>query len=92
MALSEKLEKGNLLLASYKTIANNVELSVKDILSNTSLQIILGVCEKLHCSPEIFCDVIEALVCGISKNFMWNVVPKIVVCVVKIAFVLPNCG
>ncbi len=59
---------GNLLLASYKRIANNSELSVNDFLSNTSLRIIAGVCEKLHCSPEIFCNVLKGLFCGLSKN------------------------
>ncbi len=68
MALSEKSSRDNLLSATYLTIANKIELSAADILSNTSLRVIAGLCEKLHCSPEILCDVFEALICGLSKN------------------------
>ncbi len=50
------------------SIANKIELSATDILSNSSLRVLAGLCEKLHCSPEILCDVLEALICGLSKN------------------------
>ncbi len=68
MALSDKSSRDNLLSVSYLTIANKIELSARDILSNTSLRVVAGLCEKLHCSPEILCDVFEAVICGLSKN------------------------
>ncbi len=65
MGLSDKSSRDNLLSATYLTIANKIKLSATDILSNTSLRVVAGLCEKLHCSSEILCDILETVICGL---------------------------
>ncbi len=55
MALSEDCTKSTILLASYRSVAEKIELTVKDFLSDESLRVVSGLCAKIHCSSEVLC-------------------------------------